>query len=128
MCVCVGGDLFRRKSQEGCNQLSVCCEVSQMGENIFFTSGNSTGEKPGKREEERGSERKRIRGCCSQATVQSQVCVCVCYEWRRRGVNVRLRVLLGSGGAPAGDGNPRLENKIKTGERCVHLERRVRPF
>lgn len=67
-----GGDLCCRESQEGCNQLSVCCEVSQMGENIFFTSGNSTGQKPVKREEGGGggtSERKRIRSCCSQAAI-----------------------------------------------------------
>lgn len=69
-----GSDLCCRESQEGCNQLSVCCEISQMGENIFFTSGNSrTGQKLVKREEETGStsERKRIRGCCSQATITS---------------------------------------------------------
>lgn len=67
-----GGDLPCRGSQEGCNQLSVSCEVSQMGENsFFFTSGNSTGPKVAKREEERGStsERKRIRRCCSHATI-----------------------------------------------------------
>ncbi|KAM3607349.1 uncharacterized protein V6R79_006167 [Siganus canaliculatus] len=36
--LCIG------ESQEDCNSLSVCCEVSQMGDNIF-TSGKSTGRK-----------------------------------------------------------------------------------
>lgn len=130
VCVCVGGVICFAGSHK---RAATNCQSAVKSARWEKTSSSPLGivqERKQGRGKKRGGVRVKEREL-EVAAVKLQYnhrCVCVCYEWRRRGVNVRLRVLLGGGGAPAGDGNPRLENKIKTGERCVHLERRVRPF
>lgn len=128
VCVCVWGVICSAGSHK---RGATNCQSAVKSARWEKTSSSPLGivqERNQGRGKKRGGVKERELEVAAVKLQYNHRCVCVCYEWRRRGVNVRLRVLLGSGGAPAGDGNPRLENKIKTGERCVHLERRVRPF